>query len=89
MLYDAGEPTEAVYYILSGHIHLGERLYHAYELVGEEALYGAKQWTEAAKTSDLRALKLPVTHIMRSAETFPNIAIKLLEHRINTLYCHA
>jgi ATP/ADP translocase len=89
VLYEAGTAADAVYYILSGTIQVRNRTYSAYELVGEEALYGVKQWTETAKANDLRALRLPVTHIMRSAETYPNIAIKLLEHRINALYCHA
>ncbi len=89
ILYNAGESANIIYYILSGTVQVGKKTYHAYELVGEEALYGAEYWTETAIATDLRMLELSTDHLVRSAETYPNIAIKLLEHRVNALCCHA
>ncbi|HEY9818244.1 MAG TPA: cyclic nucleotide-binding domain-containing protein [Candidatus Obscuribacterales bacterium] len=82
LLYQLGDPADHVYYIVSGTVYLdtGDRIEG--DWFGEDGLYGQRDRTHAAKTQYLHALVISASALLRAAETYPNIAIKLLETKL-------
>ena len=88
LLYQPGDPAEQVYYILSGIVYLDTGDRTEGDWFGEDCLYGQRDRTHTAKTQHLHALVISARSLLRAAETYPNIAIKLLETKL-TVPSHA
>jgi hypothetical protein len=84
VLYQTGEPADCFYFILEGTIHLDQGDRTRSQWAGEDCLYGYPHRTQTAKTTQLHALIFSATHVLRAAETYPSIAIKLLETKLTT-----
>lgn len=86
VLYQPDDLADHFYYILSGTVNLDKSDRIVGQVAGEECLYGHLYRTQTAKTTELRALKLSLSHVIKAAETYPNIAIKLLENKMNVIH---
>ncbi|TVQ17506.1 MAG: hypothetical protein EA367_17475, partial [Leptolyngbya sp. DLM2.Bin15] len=88
VLYQPGDPADQVYYILDGIVYLDSSDRREGDWFGEDCLYGQRDRTHTAKTPQLHALIMSASSLLRAAETYPNIAIKLLETKL-TVPSHA